>query len=169
MFKTLCLTLLALLTLASTSAAQTPTGPCPTTNTVTVVGAGWVCITPATDYTATTLAPDGVTQVPLVVKLSLLLFDPTKTNTATDAPTQTIDIGKPARDNANNSVWTQVAALTQIPTGQQWKARAVSVGQPLTAGGAAQVSARSPESNPFIRVAPAPAPLAPLGVKVPEL
>jgi hypothetical protein len=163
--KRVLFTLLFLLGLTSTAYAQT--GACPTTNTLVVVSTGWVCVTPAADYNVNTLGPDGVTQVPIVVRMDLLLFNPTVTDTATGAPTLTVNIGKPS-PNSNGAVWAQVSALTTIPQGQQFKARVVSVGQPLTAGGAAQVSARSPESNPFIRPAPPAAPLAPLSVAIKE-
>lgn len=147
--------------------AHAQTGACPTNTAVAINPGGWVAITPDIDYLATHTSPiDGTTIIPNVVRLDLLLFDPTKTNTATDGPTQTLNLGKPAR-NAQGCVWVQVPAITAIPFNQQYKARAVSVGQPLTAGGAAQVSARSPESNPFLRLAPSPAPLAPSAVSVP--
>lgn len=145
--------------------AEAQTGACPTGSTLAVNPGGWVGITPGSDYNTTHLGSDGTTQLPNVVRMDLLLFDPSKTNTASDAPTQTINVGKPTR-NAQGCVWVQVAEISTIPVGQQYKARVVAVGQPLTAGGAAQVSARSPESNPFLRVAPSPAPLAPTAVSV---
>lgn len=163
--KRLLLPLLVIL--ATASAAQAQTGACPTSTALTVNPGGWVCVTPGPDYTTTHLGPDGTTQLPNVVRMDLLLFGPAVTDTATGAPTQTIDIGKPAR-NAQGAVWTQVTALTTLPVGQQYKARVVAVGQPATAGGPAQVSGRSPESNPFLRVAPSPAPTAPTAVAVPE-
>lgn len=159
--------LLGLLLLLAPALAQAQTGTCPTGGSGPVIGPnGWVAITPNTDYNTTHLSPaDGTTQLQNVVRMDLLLFGPDKTNTATDTATQTIDIGKPTR-NAQGCVWTQVTAVTQIPLNQAYKARVVAVGQPATAGGAPQVSARSPESLPFLRVAPSPAPLAPLGISV---
>jgi hypothetical protein len=151
--------------LDSAAVAHAQTGACPTSTALTVNPNGWVCVTPAPDYGATTLAPDGVTIVPAVVRLDLLLFAP-GVDTATGTPSNTVNLGKPAA-NQQGAVWAQVAQVTAIPKGQQWKARVVSVGQPLTAGGAAQVSPRSPESNPFLAAQPPAAPLAPLGVHVP--
>ena len=154
--------------LLTASTAKAQTGACPTGPlTPSVNPSGWVCITPAADYTSTHTGPDGTTQVPTVVRMDLLLFGPTVTDTATGTPTQTINIGKPTR-NAEGAVWVQRTELAALPVGQTYKARAVAIGQPLTAGGAAQVSARSPESNPFMRLAPAPAPLAPTAIRVPE-
>lgn len=157
------------LLVAAAATAQAQTGPCPSSTALVVGPRGDVCVTPAPDYNATALGSDGVTQVPIVVRLDLLLFGPTKTNTATDAPDQTISLGKPSRDAVNNSVWANVPALTTLPLGQTYKARVVAVGQPATAGGPAQVSGRSPESNPFLRPVPSvPAPTAPVSVRVPE-
>ena len=163
------LTALAFLAVASTAQAQT--GACPTTpvTTVSVNPSGWTCISVGADYVA--MYPDppvaGTTSVPVVVRMDLLLFGPAVTDTLTGTPTQTINLGKPAR-NAEGAVWTQVAALATLPVNQVYKARVVSVGQPATAGGPAQVSGRSPESNPFIRLGPVPAPTAPTAVRIPE-
>jgi hypothetical protein len=148
--------------------AQAQTGACPTATTVAVNPSGWVCITPGADYN--TMHPEppiaGTTSVPVVVRVDLLLFAP-GVDTATGTPTQTINIGKPTL-NAQGAIWVQRPEIAALPTGQVYKARAVSVGQPATAGGPAQVSGRSPESNPFTRAAPVPAPLAPTAVRVPE-
>lgn len=161
------LVLAALLLLATSLPAYAQTGACPTSTALVVNPSGWVCITPATDYMTNTQDSTGAT-VPVVVRLDLLLFGPTKTNTATDAPDQTINIGKPTR-NTSNAVWVQRSEISSLPMGQTYKARVVAVGQPATAGGAAQVSGRSPESNPFLRPFPSPpAPLAPLAISVPE-
>lgn len=144
-------------------AAHAQTGACPT-GTAVVVTNGNVCITvDAVDYMAT--FDPGTGSVPTTVRLDLMLFAP-GVNTATGTPTQVINIGKPAV-NPQNAVWIVVPAVTSVPVGQQYKARVVAVGQPLTAGGPAQVSARSPESNPFLRLAPSPAPPAPTAVAVP--
>lgn len=146
--------------------ASSQTGSCPVTTGLTTNPSGWVAIPPGPDYTLTHADPSGgTTPLPNVVRMDLLLFGPSVTDTATGAQTQTINIGKPAV-NAQGCVWVHVPAITAIPVGQQYKARVVSIGQP-NAAGVAQVSGRSPESNPFIRLAPSPAPLAPLGVSVP--
>lgn len=144
------------------------TGACPTSAALAVNPSGWVCLTiDVADYNATYDA-DGSgpgAAVPAVTRLDLLLFAPGK-NTATDAADQTINIGKPT-PNAQGALWVQVAALASLPLGQTWKARAVAIGQPLTAGAPAQVSARSPESNPFLRPLQPPAPPVPASVSVP--
>lgn len=157
----------ALLLLGPASASFAQTGACSSSTALAVNPSGWVCVTPTSQHGETTTAPPpGTGQVPTVVRYDLLLFNESVTNTATAPATQTIDIGKPTI-NAQGALWVQVPAITQIPLNNTYKARVVTVGQPLTAGGAAQVSARSPESNPFERVAPPTAPLAPLGVAVP--
>jgi hypothetical protein len=159
------LTLGLLLTIFATP-AQAQTGACPTSTALAVNPSGQVCVTvDPTNYNGLTKVSGGA-DVPIVTRLDLLLFDPSKTNTATDAATQTLNIGKPAA-NAQNAVWVSVPAVLAIPIGETWKARVVAVGQPAQTGGPVQVSARSPESNPFMRAAPATAPLAPLGVSVP--
>lgn len=158
--------LVALLFTGFAASAQAQTGACPTGLTITIIsGTPNICITPDVDYN-TLHDPGNGTSVPTVVSLEILVFGP-GANTATDAPIMpAINIGKPVR-NTQGAVWAPVPQLLTITPGQQYKARVVAIGQPLTAGGAAQVSARSPESNPFIRLAPAPAPRAPLGVSVP--
>jgi hypothetical protein len=161
----LSLTAALLLSFASSSVAQT--GACSTSTAPSINPSGWVCITPTSQHGETTNAPPpGTGQVPTVVRYDLLLFNESVTNTATAPATQTVDIGKPTI-NAQGALWVQVPAVTQIPLNNTYKARVVTIGQPLTAGGAAQVSGRSPESNPFERVAPPTAPLAPSAVSVP--
>lgn len=158
--------LLVLGLLVAPSLVHAQTGACPTSTAPVINPSGWVCITPGVDYNTTHTSPtDGTTQLPNVVRMDLLLFDPTKTNTATDGATTTVNIGKPTR-NAQGAVWVQVPEILAVPIGQQYKARSVAIGQP-TATGVVQVSARSPESNPFTRLAPSPAPLAPSGTSVP--
>lgn len=148
------------------NSAHAQTGACPTGTAVAVNPSGLVCAqVDVANYNSTTSVSGGP-QVPTIVRLDLLLFGPTKTNTATDAPDQTIPIGKPTV-NPQGAIWFNVPAIAALPAGQTWKARIVSVGQPTVTGAPAQVSARSPESNPFLQAAPATAPLAPLSVSVP--
>jgi hypothetical protein len=160
---------LTLLFVFIAATVQAQTGACPTSTAVAVNPGGWVCVTPASDHATMHPTPPitGVPQVPVVVRYDLLLFGPSVTDTATGAPTQTIDIGKPTI-NAQGALWVQRTEISSLPLNQQYRARVVAVGQPLTAGGPAQVSPRSPESNPFLRLGPAPAPSAPTRVSVPE-
>ena len=161
----LALTLLVFaLLIVSAGSASAQTGACPGTTAVTVNPNGWVCITPNTDYNATYTPGTSIPSLPVVVRMNLLLFGPSVTDTATGEPTTTVDIDKPPM-NPQGAVWVQVPQLTAIPAGQLFKARVIAIGWP-GADGQPQVSARSPESNPFIRPIPAPAPRAPLGISV---
>ena len=161
--------LFALVLVLGPASAHAQTGACPASAALAVNPSGWVCLTPGSDYNDLWPNPPvaGVPSVPVVVRIDLLLFAPSVTDTATQAPTLTVALGKPTV-NAQGAVWAQANALTTLPLNAVYRARVVAVGQPLTAGGAAQVSARSPESNPFLRLGPAPAPAAPTLVRVPE-
>src|SRR5688572_24599802 len=132
LLRILTLTVALLLSFASASVAQT--GGCTPGTTLAINPSGWVCITPTSQHTETTTAPPpGTGQVQTVVRYDLLLFNESVTNTATGAPTQTVDIGKPTI-NAQGALWVQVPAITQIPLNNTYKARVVTIGQPLTAG-----------------------------------
>jgi hypothetical protein len=136
--KNLLLTLTAVFAFSATAHAQT--GACPTANTV-VANPSWICLDPAADHSAT----NPVTGAPVVTRYDVLFFAP-GVDTATGAPVQTINIGKPTL-NLQNVAWLQRAELGAIPVGQQYRARVVAVGPD-------GVSGRSPESNPFGRTAP---------------
>lgn len=136
--KTLLVTLFLLI--ASVANAQPNTaGPCPALTTL-AVNPGYVCITPAS--VAEHNMPNDPLTSTAVVRYDLLFFAP-GVDTATAAPIQTINLGKPAL-NAAGVFWLQRAELGAIPVGQQYKARVVTVGNTTASG-------RSPESNPFGR------------------
>jgi hypothetical protein len=139
------------LLLSMSASAYAQTGPCPS-GTGVAANPNWICVDPAADYTTN----NPVTGVPVVSRVDLLFFAP-GVDTATGAPVQTINIGKPTL-NAQGVAWLQRAELQAIPVGQQYRARAVAVGPD-------GVSARSPESNPFGRSAPQ-VPLAPEQISV---
>jgi hypothetical protein len=160
----LSLTAALLLSFASSSVAQT--GACPTTPmTVKVNPSGWLCITPAADYLSSTPDPPvpGVPSTPVVSRLEVLLFNSSVTDTATGSPTQVINIGKPSV-NAQGAIWVQRSEITSLPLNQLFKARVWAIGS----GATPVVSPRSPESDPFIRLGPAPVPLAPTAIRLPE-
>ena len=137
------------------AAAHAQTGACPT-GTAIAVTPNWVCITPSTDPSTGHNATDTLTGQPVVSRYDLLFFAP-GVDTATAAPTQTINIGKPTL-NAQGAMWLQRSELAALPVGQQYRARVVAVGP----NGA---SPRSPESNPFGRSS-SPLPAAPVQVSV---
>lgn len=139
-----------ILSLVFSATAFAQSGPCPTSLAV-AVNPNWVCVDPGTDY----LTNDPVTGAPIVSRLDLLFFAP-GVDSATGAPIQTINIGKPTL--TNGVAWLQRAELQAIPVGQQYRARLVAVGPD-------GVSGRSPESNPFGRKA-LQVPLAPDRVSV---
>jgi hypothetical protein len=150
MNRLIALSLFALVALASPAAAQT--GTCGADTTL-VIGPTWICgeVVPAEH--AKTNPLDASTPA----SYALLFFAP-GVDTATGAPVQTINIGKPVL-NAQGAFWLQRAELAAIPLGQAYRARMVAV------NAAGQVSARSPESNPFGRPT-AGVPVAPTHVGV---
>lgn len=147
--------LLAILAVLVYAPAYAQTGACPSSMAV-AVSPTWVCIMPSLDATGGHNAVDPVTNVPVVSRYDLLFFAP-GVDSATGAPIQTINIGKPTL-NAQNALWLQRAELAAIPVGQQYRARVVSVGPNGT-------SPRSAESNPFGRSS-SPSPAAPTRVSV---
>ncbi len=140
--------LLFILFAAPAMAQPNTAGPCPTT-TALAVNPGYFCVTPSS--VAEHNMPNDPLTSTAVVRYDILFFAP-GVDTATGAPVQTINIGKPAL-NAAGVFWVQRAELSAIPVGQQYKARVVAVGNTVA-------SARSPESNPFGRSSTQP-PAAP--------
>lgn len=146
---------LALLGLLVYAPAYAQTGACPTSMAL-VVSPSWICMTPSVDPAGGHNATDPLTGQPVVARYDLLFFAP-GVDTATGAPIQTINIGKPTV-NAQGAAWLQRSELAAIPVGQQYRARVVAVGPNGT-------SPRSAESNPFGRSS-LPMPSAPARVSV---